>query len=210
MHIASSGIAGLWMTAEARLWRVGCWSGFEVADGGGPWTWERKMNGRFERSRIDSFLSRGAKRYGEVESAKLGSDHWAIIADMNWGDSQLRSVAKVVVDWKMLEELVEEKDDAWFERLEGGTPYDKPKTLRKICLKKPRITRKSKRWWDEELTKQLKAMRKSRRERMGEIGLGTSRARRPLQPRNTEGTRGVEIFKICCSPTLTLFFFSPQ
>ncbi|RPB20016.1 hypothetical protein L211DRAFT_578305 [Terfezia boudieri ATCC MYA-4762] len=34
-----------------------------------------------------------------------------------------------------------------------------------------------------------------------------ARARRSLQPRNTEGTRGVEIFKMRCIPTLSSFFF---
>ncbi|RPB29677.1 hypothetical protein L211DRAFT_844619 [Terfezia boudieri ATCC MYA-4762] len=94
-------------------WVVG--SGFEIADGG-PWIWERVRRGRLERSKIDLFLSRGAKRWEKAESAKLGSDHWAIVVEIDWGESQ-RNAVKEVVDWRMLEDMVEEvveekKEDA--------------------------------------------------------------------------------------------------
>ncbi|KAF8422187.1 hypothetical protein EV426DRAFT_575245 [Tirmania nivea] len=167
-------------------WAIG--GGLEVAEGGGEWTWERERRGRLERSRINLFLSRGGKRWGEVTSAKLSSDHWTILADMDWGEGQ-RSLVKEAVDWKKLEDLVEEKgeEDAWWDRLEGATPYEKLKSLRKSCLKKLRITERSKRWWDEDLMVQLKLTRKSRREKPGD-GL-TQEARIKRWKAEKEGLR---------------------
>jgi len=48
------------------------------------------------------------------------------------------------------------------------TVYEKVKLLQDRYLKAMVITERSKRWWDEELTKQLKTTRKARREKLGD------------------------------------------
>ena len=57
----------------------------------------------------------------------------------------------------------EEKDLGWYYELKGESEYDKLLEFRDIHLKKIRLTAKSKRWWDDELSAQLKRLRNARR-----------------------------------------------
>jgi len=52
----------------------------------------------------------------------------------------------------MVEEDEEKRDFCWYNQLEGNTPYEKLKLLRQACCSTIRITEKSKRWWDEEMS----------------------------------------------------------
>jgi len=63
----------------------------------------------------------------------------------------------------MAEEDEEKGDFHWYDQLEGNTPYEKLKLLRQACSSTMSITEKSKRWWDEELSDQLKNTRDARR-----------------------------------------------
>lgn len=85
-------------------WVVG--SGWNIAEGDCGWTWERTRNGRAERSRIDLFLSRGEKDWGEVRKQKLTSDHWALVSDIDWGEKS-ETLERRAVDWTGLEKEVE-------------------------------------------------------------------------------------------------------
>jgi len=68
--------------------------GFEIGgEYDGP-TWERIVNGQRQQSRIDLFVSRGPKNWQKVKSDKFLSDHWSILAEIDW-------------NWK-LEEVVRE------------------------------------------------------------------------------------------------------
>jgi len=143
--------------------------GFEIGgEYDGP-TWERTVNGRRQQSRIDLFISRGPKNWQKVKSDKFLSDHWAIMAEMDW-NGRLEEVVREKIDWHILggelnmaEEDEEKGDFHWYDELEGDTPYKKLKLLRQACCSTMRITEKSKKWWDEELTEQLKITRDTRR-----------------------------------------------
>ena len=45
------------------------------------------------------------------------------------------------------------------------SPYEKLKTLRRLCDKRIKVCERSKRWWDDELSDQLKKTRKTRKEK---------------------------------------------
>jgi len=79
------------------------------------------------------------------------------------------------MDWDKLaaevagaEEDHKKADNRWYQRLEGTIAYEKLKSLQDSHLKAMVITESSKRWWDEELTEQLKTTRKARREKLGD------------------------------------------
>jgi len=143
--------------------------GFEIGgEYNGP-TWERIVNGRKQQSRIDLFISRGPKNWQKVKSDKFLSDHWAIMAEIDW-NGKLEEVVREKIDWdilggelEMAEEDEEKGDFHWYDELEGNSPYKKLKLLRQPCCSTMRITEKSKRWWDEELSEQLKITRDARR-----------------------------------------------
>ncbi|RPB20139.1 hypothetical protein L211DRAFT_852542 [Terfezia boudieri ATCC MYA-4762] len=118
---------------------------------------------------------------------KLSSDHWAIKAEIECEEEEVEqgSEEKEVVDWGRLEKIVEslekegkESEERWYRGLQGDTPYKKLQALRAECSKKLKIIGWSKRWWDEELSAQLRITRRSRRENLGEELTQEARARR--------------------------------
>ena len=79
-------------------------------------------------------------------------------------------MVKEKIDWdilgvelEMAEEDEEKEDFHWYDQLEGDTTYKKLKLLRRACCSTMWITEKSKRWWDEEISKQLKITWDTRR-----------------------------------------------
>ncbi|RPB19637.1 hypothetical protein L211DRAFT_853022 [Terfezia boudieri ATCC MYA-4762] len=62
------------------------------------------------------------------------------------------------------EDMEEEEEEKWYERLAGGSPYEKLVSLRTRVAKELRISKRSKRWWVPELTEQLKTTRKARKD----------------------------------------------
>ncbi|RPB22495.1 hypothetical protein L211DRAFT_884786 [Terfezia boudieri ATCC MYA-4762] len=77
--------------------------GLTVAEGDCGRTWERMRRGRVVSSRIDLFLSKGEKEWGGVRREKILSDHWALLADIDWGGPR-QVIEKEAVDWKGLED----------------------------------------------------------------------------------------------------------
>jgi len=91
------------------------------------------------------------------------------MAKVDW-NRKLEEVVREKIDWDILGgklEMVEEDekkgDFHWYKELEGNTLYEKLKLLRQVCCSTMRITEKSKRWWDKELSEQLKITRDTRR-----------------------------------------------
>jgi len=91
------------------------------------------------------------------------------MAEIDW-NRKSEEVLQEKIDWDILggelhmaEEDEEKGDFHWYDQLEGNTPYEKLKLLRQACSSTMRITEKSKRWWDEELSDQLKITRDARR-----------------------------------------------
>jgi len=96
-------------------------------------------------------------------------DYWANMAEIDWS-GKLEKVIREKIDWdilgvelEMAEEEEKKGDFHWYEELEGSTLYEKLKLLRQACCSTIRITKKSKRWWDEKLSEQLKITRDARR-----------------------------------------------
>jgi len=139
-------------------------------------TWERTRKGRAEESQIDFFISKGLMEWDRGKRYKLLLDHCAITAEIDWhrvGEGVREE--RLRIDWDKLrvevagaEEDHEKGDNGWYLRLEGITAYEKLKSLRDRHLKALVIMGRSKRWWDKELTKQLKTTRKARREKLGD------------------------------------------
>jgi len=91
------------------------------------------------------------------------------MAEIDW-NGKLEEVEREKIDWdilggelKMVEEDEEMRDFHWYDKLEGNTPYEKLKLLRQAGCSTMRITEKSKRCWDEDLSEQLKITRDARR-----------------------------------------------
>ena len=83
---------------------------------------------------------------------------------------------RVAVAWKKLENIVEDlkqKDsdkevEKWYREQKGKSPCEKLKTLRGLSDKRIKVCNKSKRWWEEELSTQLKKTRRTRKGKEGE------------------------------------------
>ena len=90
------------------------------------------------------------------------------MAEIDW-NRKSEEVLQEKIDWDILggelhmaEEDEQKGDFHWYDQLEGNTPYKKLKLLRQACSSTMRITEKSKRWWDKELSDQLKITRDAR------------------------------------------------
>ena len=133
----------------------------------GP-TWERIVSGRHVKSRIELVFYKGEEMVRKVRKVKLLSDHWGLLVDMV-GDNEVEPIKRVVVDWDRVDEMVgkgKKKDEIskdWYWELKGETAYDKLLEFWQNHLKTIKIVSRSKRWWDEDLTKQLKKVRRVRR-----------------------------------------------
>jgi len=96
---------------------------------------------------------------------------------MDWS-GKLEEVLREKIDWailgvklEMTEEDEKNGDFSWYDELEGETPYEKIKLLRQACCTTMRITERSKKWWDKELSEQLKITRNARRGKGQDQGL---------------------------------------
>ena len=104
----------------------------------------------------------------KVKKVKLLSDHWGLLVDME-EDNEIEPVERVVVDWDRVNETVakgkkqEEVNEDWYWELKGETAYGKLLEFRRNHRRTIQIIARSKRWWDEDLTKQLKKVRRVRR-----------------------------------------------
>ena len=67
------------------------------------------------------------------------------------------------VDWLKVQLVVEGEREDWYEGLEGETAYKKLVDFRRAHLKRIKICGRSKRWWDSELSSQVKVVRRVRR-----------------------------------------------
>ena len=141
---------------------------------GGRWkatkghTWERKVGQDLRMSRIDLIFEKGQVTQGKIQSRKISSDHWGIWTTMKM-EMEVDEIRRQAIDWKAIEKTLqkdkkpEERDEKWYDTLRGTTAYDKLLQFKERHMKEVRVSSQSKRWWDEELTTQLKATRKARR-----------------------------------------------
>src|SRR4029077_18306037 len=140
-----------------------------AADPPGHPTWERNNNDTVRKTTIDLVIWRGNYAWGGEEWEKLMSDHWAVYGEVELNEEEgIGRRRREVVDWEAVERTLEKEEDEWYPLLEGGTAYEKLVSFRKHHLKIAVHCSRSKRWWDEELTEQLRKVRKERRGGVGE------------------------------------------
>ena len=78
-------------------------------------------------------------------------------------------IKRVVVDWDRVDETVgkgkkkEEVNEDYYWELKGVIAYDKLLEFQENHIKTIKIVARRKRWWNEDLTKQLKKVRRVRR-----------------------------------------------
>ena len=73
------------------------------------------------------------------------------------------------MDWGKLQLAVVDERETWYGELVGDTAYDKLVDFRTKHLKKIRICGRSNRWWDAQLTEQMRKVRRERR-RVSHVG----------------------------------------
>ena len=67
------------------------------------------------------------------------------------------------IDWEAVELTVGEEDEGWYGDVVGPTMYEGLVDFRRCHLKQIQICGRSKRWWDSDLSEQVKAVRRARR-----------------------------------------------
>ena len=115
-------------------------------------------------SRIDFAVVGGGARLGPLRSEWGLSDHSAI-----GGVVRVDPLVSVVdmreaVDWDAVALTVAEEEKGWYEGLVGGSAYERLVDFRRRHLKRIRICGRSKRWWDSDLSCQVRAVRRARRQ----------------------------------------------
>ena len=131
---------------------------------------DRIREGRRESSRIDFVISKGNSEWLPIRATKLLLDHWAIHEEWEV-DLKKKEEKRTAIDWKKLDKIVEdqkekdldEEEERWYRELEGSSPYEKLKTLETLCDKQIRVYKRLKRWWNDELSDQLKKTRRMRK-----------------------------------------------
>ena len=66
---------------------------------------------------------------------------------------------------KIGEKESDAEEERWYRELEGTSLYKKLKSLGTCCDERIKVCKKSKRWWDKELSERLKKTRKTRKEK---------------------------------------------
>ena len=67
------------------------------------------------------------------------------------------------VDWDAVGLTVADGEEGWYENLAGNSAYERLVDFQRRHLKRIRICGRTKRWWDSDLSKQVKAVRRARR-----------------------------------------------
>ena len=128
---------------------------------------------RHAKSRIDLIFIKEEEMVRKVKKTKLLSDHWGSLVDIE-GGNEVDPIERVVVDCDRVDETVrkgkkkEEGNEDWYWELNGETAYDKLLEFRQNHLKTIKIVARSKRWWNEDVTKQLTKVRRVSREGQGQ------------------------------------------
>ena len=97
------------------------------------------------------------------EGVKLSADHWVIGGSLDIRDIEGEVRRREGIDWQGLEALLGTQDEKWYHGLDGDYAYWKLRDLRNRYLKSITIGHRSKRWWDEDLTAQVKSVWTARR-----------------------------------------------
>ena len=126
-------------------------------------TFERRRRGGAVVSRIDFALAGGGVERGGLSAGWGLSDDSAIGCVVAVDDLVGVVGYRDAVDWLKVQMTVDGEGDDWYEGLVGESAYEKLVNFRWLYLKRIRICGRSKRWWDSELSAQVKVVRRERR-----------------------------------------------
>ena len=126
-------------------------------------TFERTGGGVRVTSWIDFAVEGGGASLGSLEGEWELSDH-SMIGGVVRVDTLVGVVdAREVVDWDAVALTVADEEEGWYEGFAGGSAYEKLVDFCRRQLKRIGICGRSKRWWDSDLSDQVKAVRRARR-----------------------------------------------
>ena len=114
-------------------------------------------------SRIDFALAGGGAERGGLSAGWGLSDHSAIGCVVAVDDLEGAVRCRDAVDWMKVQVTVEGEGEDWYEGSVGVSAYEKLVDFRRRHLKRIKICGRSKRWWDSELSAQVKVVRRERR-----------------------------------------------
>ena len=132
-------------------------------------TFERRRGEGVVVSRIAFALAGGGAECWGLTSGWGLSDHSAIGCAVAVDDMEVVEGCRDAVDCGKVQLTVAGESEVWYGELVEVTAYDKLVDFRSRHLKKIRICGRSKRWWDAELTEQVRKVRWERR-RVGSVG----------------------------------------
>ena len=126
-------------------------------------TFERRRGGDVVVSRIDFALAGGGVERGGLSAGWGLSDH-SVVGCVGAVDDLVDVVGhRDAVDWLRVQVTVDGEEEDWYGSLAGETAYERLADFRRRHLRKIRIGGRSKRWWDSELSVQVKVVRRERR-----------------------------------------------
>ena len=71
--------------------------------------------------------------------------------------------SREAVDWDAVAITVADEDGGWYECLARDSAYERLVDFQRCYLKRIRIWGRSKRWWDSDLSEQVRTVRRARR-----------------------------------------------
>lgn len=113
--------------------------------------------------RIDFALAGGGVERGGLSLGGGLSDHLAIGCMVYIDDLEMVEGSRDAVDWAKVQLTVADEREVWYEELVGDTAYDKLVDLGRRHLKKIRVSGRSKRRWDADLTAQVRNVPRERK-----------------------------------------------
>ena len=126
-------------------------------------TFERRRGGGVVVSRIDFALAGGGVERGGLSAGWGFADHSAIGCVVAVDDLMDVVGYRDAVDWMKVQVTVEGEGEEWYVGLVGVSAYKKLIDFRRHHLKTIKICGRSKRWWDSELSAQVRVVRRERR-----------------------------------------------
>ena len=127
-------------------------------------TFELSRGGELVASRIDFAVEGGGARLGALETEWGLSDHSAITGVVRVDVLEGLVDYREAVDWDVVAVTVADEEGGWYEGLTGDSAYERLVDFRRRYLKRVRLCGRSKRWWDSDLSEQVREVRRARRQ----------------------------------------------
>ena len=126
-------------------------------------TFERRRESGVVLSRIYFAIAVGGREPGSLVIGWGLSDHSAIGCIVAVEGFEEAVGCQDVVDWLKLQVTGADEHEGWYESVDGDSAYERLVDFRRRHFKRIRICGRIKKWWDADLTGQVKAVRHARR-----------------------------------------------